>query len=230
MRVDTARKRAPKGGDIAFQRECSFCQLMVAQADGGSREIWDTVLFESDNFVVVPTLGAFIEGWVLIVSKEHYLCVGAMPRALHGELEAVTAKVTAAIRHVYGAPTVFEHGPSRDGQSIGCGVDHAHLHAAALPFSLTSVLRRSAQFAKLTWNLAHGRFSDLGMLHTAGQAYVFVEEADALMRYCTPVGLPCQAVRRVMAREMDIEQRYDYHEYSCATTVKQTIDRLAGCF
>ncbi len=38
---------------------------------------WDQVLLETANFVVVPTIGAIVEGWLLVVSKEGLVCMGA---------------------------------------------------------------------------------------------------------------------------------------------------------
>ena len=75
-------------------------------------------VYEDDTFVVMPTLGAFVEGYVMIVSKEHHDCVGKMSAEDIAHLEALMEKITHRIREVYGTGVIcFEHGAFRS-QSI----------------------------------------------------------------------------------------------------------------
>ena len=54
---------------------CKFCEKF-GEASGGN-QIADHVLFESANFVVVPTVGSIIPGWLLVVPRSHFLSVGS---------------------------------------------------------------------------------------------------------------------------------------------------------
>jgi hypothetical protein len=46
----------------------------------------------------------------------------------------------------------FEHGPSAAGSSVGCGVDHAHLHMIIdAPFSFRDFASNAAESGQITW-------------------------------------------------------------------------------
>src|SRR5258708_29134184 len=94
---------------------------------------WNEPLFESENFVVVPSLGALVEGWFLLLPKDHYLCMGALPQSLLDEMMQLRQTVLSFAEGTYEDICAFEHGPHQENRSIGCGVDHAHLHL--VPFS-----------------------------------------------------------------------------------------------
>jgi hypothetical protein len=53
--------------------DCKFCAKLKAQA---ARAPWNEFLIETENFAVVPSLGALVEGWLLMVPKEHYISMG----------------------------------------------------------------------------------------------------------------------------------------------------------
>ena len=82
---------------------CKLCQKFGS--DAGGSEPWDRVLFASANFVVVPTVGSILPGWLLIVPREHFLCFGAMGDGLLCEaidLRDEVARVQCVIRLVSG--------------------------------------------------------------------------------------------------------------------------------
>ena len=66
---------------------CVFCEEFQCQSfilkneDFGNR-----VLYETENFKVLPGLGHIMEGYLLIVSKDHYISVGELPGKLFKEL------------------------------------------------------------------------------------------------------------------------------------------------
>src|SRR6266566_5391719 len=104
---------------------CNICRKF--EQHGGGAELWDHVLFESRNFVVVPTVGAIIPGWLLLLPRKHFLCVGAMSDGLFCELLELRRVATKALSDSFGGVTCFEHGPAEPCTKVGCGVDHAHL-------------------------------------------------------------------------------------------------------
>jgi len=216
-------------GETGTQHCCSYCRFIFTDGQANrEREIWNTVLFETENFLVVPTLGALVEGWLLIISRDHHLCTGAMPASLHMELETVVCEVSSLVDDAYGSPTIFEHGPCRAGDPIGCGIDHAHLHVVPLAFSLVDAIRNAPDFGGMHWSSQRGDLSQLRGLHSSGKAYVYVKQPDGLTTYCTPPSLPCQSVRKVIARQLGMPNKYDYRSHPHATNVKRTVERLMG--
>lgn len=63
-------------------KTCCLCSISVADAP---RQSWDNPVFESRNFVVVPSLGSLVEGWMLLLPKKHLLSMGALPEELVAE-------------------------------------------------------------------------------------------------------------------------------------------------
>lgn len=95
---------------------CPFC-------DRTSVEI---VLAESEHFVVLADNAPLLEGHLLIVPREHYACLGAIPAALDDELLALKEQTVRFCAAIYRPATFFEHGV------FGQSVPHAHLHAVPL--------------------------------------------------------------------------------------------------
>jgi diadenosine tetraphosphate (Ap4A) HIT family hydrolase len=102
-----------------------------------STEIWDQVLWQSDNFAVVPSKGGFVTGWLMVVPKVHVLNMARLGLSQQHELDVVVSKVAATISRKFGPPTAFEHGAVVPNSTFGCGVDHAHLHLVPLPRTIS---------------------------------------------------------------------------------------------
>ena len=49
-----------------FMNNCIFCNVDKSM-------YYNTILEETNNFFVIPTKGSLVDGYVLIVSKKHYL-------------------------------------------------------------------------------------------------------------------------------------------------------------
>ena len=104
------------------------CCLCSALASPTTRPVWDIPVLESSNFVVLPSLGSLLEGWLLLVPREHYVSMGALPVAIAPEMEEMKAQLGEQVRSRFGEVCVFEHGPAFASRKVGCSVDHAHLH------------------------------------------------------------------------------------------------------
>jgi ATP adenylyltransferase len=89
---------------------CRFCDGISTRHE---RAIWNQPLFASQNFVVLPSLGAMVEGWLLIAPKQHYLSTAVLPARLTAELAHLKGEVSKVIGKLYGPVLAFEHGPSR---------------------------------------------------------------------------------------------------------------------
>ena len=50
-----------------MQKMCPYCSNILSHSAEYPRESWDKLIYETRNFVVTPTIGALIEGWVLII-------------------------------------------------------------------------------------------------------------------------------------------------------------------
>src|SRR5258708_7399175 len=129
---------------------CDFCD----EFDGGVENAFDRiyrrdpksrVLFRSDEFVVVPSLGQIAEGHLLLLPIMHWTALGDLPESLFEEFTELSKSVTSIIRDEYGSCVSFEHGV-RPGSTGGCGVYHAHQHVVPLSATLDPVDSLKSKF------------------------------------------------------------------------------------
>lgn len=189
---------------------------------------WDHVLCETENFVVVPTVGALIEGWLLIVTKQSYLCMGAIEEELHPELSALKDHVFTVLRQTYGDVAAFEHGPSQTGQQVGCGVDHAHLHVLPVAFPLTERVPIVTDVA-LDWQEVEGIHSAREMFG-ARTPYLYVEQPAGVGRITNASDAPSQLFRRVIADAIGSPKAFDWRNNPMEANVISTVNTLRWRF
>ena len=202
------------------------CKFGSRLADGNRETVrpWDAILFESENFVAVPTLGALVEGWVLLVPRVHHLCVGSFSSLLMDEFQAFRTNVQDALNSAYGRIVAFEHGPARMGHPAGCGVDHAHLHLVPWHGSFGETVREYAP-SVIAWTRSRG-LGELAARHLSNETYLYYEEASGEAWCGTSDEIPSQFFRKVIARATDQEERYDWKSHSGLTAILSTISRL----
>lgn len=95
------------------ENNCIFC---------GRNNIKDYLLDETPNFYLIANKNPFCLGHVMIVSKDHYSCIGALPKELYGEYESFLEKTKDKVKNNFAEPIIVE-------QVIpGQGINHAHAH------------------------------------------------------------------------------------------------------
>lgn len=204
---------------------CKYCSGFLKQDENEDHSPWDEILFETDNFVVVPTLGAIVRGWLLIVSKDHYLCMGALPKSLWPELLGLKSYFSNLLTDIYGPITMFEHGPHSEKLEIGCGIDHAHLHLVPLNFSLLSKATKSPELSGRIWHKLQS-IEQTAKFYNDRKSFIFIEEPDCTISCCTLNSAPCQLVRKLIAMEVGVESKYNYRQHDFKENVISTVEKV----
>src|ERR1051325_4494624 len=106
---------------------CRFCGRYGPVAASSVAEPWDRQITSSRSAVVVPTKGAMVEGWLLVIPRNHALCSAGIGGASLAEFASIVEAAAQMVAKVYGSATLFEHGPASTGTAFGCGIDHAHV-------------------------------------------------------------------------------------------------------
>ena len=182
----------------------------------------DTVLEESNTFVTVPSLGAIVPGWLLVVSRKHYLCVGQLSSAEIQEMKSQIARAGSNIEVAFGTPTVFEHGPASTGTPVGCGIDHLHIHIAPLPDSLAATCTRMYGTEWTTLD----NLEDLAAIHLQRQSYMMVQEVGGKPMWAVPPTGVRQPLRRAVANMLAVPDQFDYRVDRFDENVSLTVQRL----
>jgi diadenosine tetraphosphate (Ap4A) HIT family hydrolase len=188
-----------------------------------SRHSYDEVLRANANYVVVPSLGALVPGWSLVIPRRPLLNLSGLQAPERENLLALVSEFARDLG-VFGDPVyAFEHGSSMSGSVVGCGVEQAHLHVVPLPFDLVEAVTTDSS-ADVTWTRTAA--IPLNELPTATD-YVAVWRLDTgagvVGALATPVS---QWVRRVIARELGVEAEWDYRTNPQMMNVKKTVAEL----
>ena len=204
---------------------CTFC---AAFTPGGDRAQWNQPLAETENFVVVPSLGSLVEGWLLMVPKDHYISMGALPPGLRIEADSLEQRVMRSLRRRYAAPIVaFEHGPSAASHGTGCGVDHAHLHIVPTACDLLEYARPLVP-ASVHWTVCDpsGEWDLRSAAYQAGQDYLYLKGncGPSVVATCEDFG--SQIFRRALSRYLGIEDEYNWRTHARIDTVRRTVENL----
>lgn len=116
---------------------CRLCSIVNGNFAFG---IADKPIFETENFIVIPSIGAFIEGWTMIVPKKHVYDMSSFYS--NAEFNNLAKRVLSHVERHYGHSIMFEHGAACSGSLTGCGVDHAHYHFVPTTQSLYPILQK----------------------------------------------------------------------------------------
>jgi diadenosine tetraphosphate (Ap4A) HIT family hydrolase len=124
----------------------------ISQTSTLSIEKVDTILHETKNFVVTPTVGSLVEGWLLIISKSHFVSGGQLEESYFKELQDLINLVRQRLENLQKQLFVFEHGPCSLLQTTGCGIDHLHFHIVPLDFNL---FVKAKEYSPFSWSTAN---------------------------------------------------------------------------
>ena len=92
--------------------------------------IVNTVIHESDNFLVLPTKGSLCDGYLLIVPKKHINSMNELTDTQKEELLALIGNYRERFKSIYSNyPLLFEHGSSSENvNTSSSSIKHAHIH------------------------------------------------------------------------------------------------------
>lgn len=197
--------------------ECRFCARLSSTA------IEQTALLESDDFVAWPSLGALVEGWILVLPKAHCLSVRDLDAAGFTRFRSFLAHAARAVEATYGPVAIVEHGPLGFGSPAGCSVDHAHAHVIPWETPLRDRLTRLCP--AIEWRVVADVAAFAGATDPSAPYLLLSSPTDG-----TLVGvaerLPSQLIRRAIAADLDEPERFDWRTHPRLDMVRATVDSL----
>jgi diadenosine tetraphosphate (Ap4A) HIT family hydrolase len=199
---------------------CRLCSDLLLH---GPVKAWNEPLFESPNFVVLPSLGALVEGWLLLVPKKHFICMGALPDSIAAEMQEMKHILCSDLQQYYGQVCAFEHGPSRPNLSLGCGVDHAHLHVVPVKFDLASAVIPFLP-KDVLWSKAG--LKECRVAFARGEDYLYLEQPIGAGRIAIHKGFESQLFRRAIATRIGTPNQFNWREYPQFPNVAATIHKV----
>jgi len=218
-----AKETSVRSFDPPPVKGCVYCTTFL-QSTYVPIHPWDSVIEDGAGYSVVPTKGALVPGWLLVVGKKHLLCSAALGGGDFEDFASGVYRARRMVESMFGAATLFENGPSKEAMSIGCGIDHVHMHVVPLRFSLTEAARRMYP-SLVDWQPCGG-LEQLRRTHRVGTPYIYIEEPNSAPLFAIPRKHSSQMLRRVIAREVGRRDSWDYSRYDGAANAERTLVAL----
>lgn len=209
------------------KRECPFCiefkdinkSLFYSMTD---YKIKNRILYEDDDFIVLIPLGEFIEGGVLLLTKEHIHSFAHLDKKKYALLNNLVEKIKSAINNIFGVvPIVFEHSSSINRSKGKCCVDHAHFNIFPVDIDINNyITNRIYSSIEDIHELNKLKFYDNGYL------YVNSEKNGKLI--FDGKNVPTQLIRQHLTHKLGCQDRWHWKDYLGIDEMKQTLSKLSG--
>ena len=212
---------APPPSDCPFCAEFDDDGLSIFAQMTGER-LANRVVYQDEHFVVMPPLGQFIEGGLLLLTRQHLLSLACLPPALFERLESLVRAISRALIERWGVPPlVFEHGPAPQRGKGVCCVDHAHFNI--FPARIHVHPHLAERMHKRI-----GPLSELAQLRRAEFGYLFVQENDNVRHAYDAQDVPTQLVRRIVSAQLGLTDRWHWRDYPGLDELIATHNALKG--
>ncbi len=204
---------------------CRFCNMVEGKFLYSGI---DQPFASNGAFIAVASIGAMVEGWSLIIPKEHQCSLRNVYR--DSGFADFTVSVISRLVHNYGSLIAFEHGANKEGSITLCGTDHAHLHLVPFQESLLPELQNS----NLKW--IKSRTSEIAS-RSGNNEYLFYTELGTNKLWHDPVGYLhilahpiSQFFRHIIAARTGHHDAVDYRQFPNLETARQTRNMIAESF
>lgn len=195
----------------------------VFQTVTGTRTIWDTSILETDELVVVPTLGSLVPNWLLLLPRLSTINYREYEKRCATRAMDLIRSVAAEL----GASDFiwFEHGANEPASATSCGVDYAHIHLLLdTPFSYDEFVSHSVQRSNAKWRPA----SPNSAYSTIRQAsdYYTLGNAESCIVQDSGMSLGSQFFRKCVADLTLQPERWSYREHAFHDNIVRTLERF----
>lgn len=150
--------------------DCTFCDRERTRP---------TLLYEGRDFYVIADNAPIAEAHLLLIPREHYPYLAALPPELDDEFEYLKALLGGFVQSNYGALTFWENGV------FGQSVPHAHLHAFSIAFDPVIYRDKGLAFSGIAGLREHHAANGRGhyfMIERENEARLLPPDWDLFMR------------------------------------------------
>jgi len=177
------------------------------------------ILAETDNFVVFPTTGGFVENYQLIVPKEHINCFGELSKEQLIELKSIILWQKQINRKYFNSnSSMFEHGSLHPTNVSGKSIVHAHLHIFPNNISLLDEIK------KYNFNIQSIEgIEQLSVLCQKYDNYLYYSDIDGRDYIITHEGIPSQFLRMLFAKTQGRET-WNWRDYPLIESIENNLE------
>ena len=204
--------------DGPTKKDCAYCQYLAGHIQKNERTV-----YRSENFFVIPTLGQFVTGYLLIIPFQHIMSNGELSSEYLEDFQTVLNDIEYILKLTYPQSKhflVWENGSGTSGKGKAKdSLVHSHVHIA--PSSLTAdEIKEVAGFP-----FEEIRITDLPKFKE--HSYLLMRSSDPkkwLINNDPKVYIPRQYVRQLIAEEYNISgDAWNWRTHPFEENMHQTI-------
>lgn len=190
--------------------DCIFCNLDFDKVE-------NTVICETQNFRVIPTVGSLIEGYVLIVTKNHINSLSELTREQKIEYENLVNKILKIFQKLYGrTPILFEHGtPNIQNSMSATSIIHAHSHIVNFNFKNESEILEKYNFTPIQ------NFKDVKR-----ENYIYYVSDNETKYVSYNFDSISQLMRILIANEIDKGEQYNWRKFDFKENIVTMLNKF----
>ena len=180
----------------------------------------DMIIYESPNFYVVSELGALKLGYLMIVSKKHYLAVAELPKNLMDEYGEVCRHVEKMLLKAFNGSTVsfMEHGTGYGKASHKSSIVHLHVHVV-VDFHLKKKYRDMVQMRRCA-NISEAKGKYYFSYQEGAEGELWISDDENTYRNR-------QLPRQAMAENLELPpEQFNWRNNECPEMVFATLGYL----
>ena len=179
---------------------CILCNIIKKGKDITGREPY--VLYQNENFISIVDLGSMIEGYSLIICKNHINSMGELTEKEFDDFDDIQNYVRKVLKKIYNKDCIcFEHGSGRNNQSeAASSVKHAHFHMVAIDKfndELNKKIINDLEMFEIE--------SQCDLKNYADEPYVYYITGDGSKYMSTKKCIESQYLRKRIAEQFDKE-------------------------
>jgi len=150
--------------------------------------------------------------------------LGALSADLAIELNTLKIRVASMMTAMFGPVCAFEHGPGAAKRSVGCGVDHAHLHMVPIDFDLVAAAQTFLP-PGTTWTWA--TWDNCREATRSGCDYLYIEQPVGNGRIAINPALGSQIFRKAIAAHLGVPEQFNWRDFPQERNILDTITAFA---
>ncbi len=173
-------------------------------------------VFETENFVVFPTVGCFVIGYLLIMPKQHFLSFGDLDAMMIEELNGIVKRISKFNKQNYGKECIiFEHGTKDLTKLTSTSIMHAHIHIIPFENNIIKFLPNGCELKKI------GGFEDLKYEQ---DNYLYIRDIYKNDYIVKNAGYPSQFFRKVACECIGIPDCWEWQKYDFKENMEKTLN------
>ena len=197
--------------------DCVYCKDF---SSGCSR-----IVYESQHFLVVPTVGEFITGYLLIIPKRHTMSLAEFTEVEFSEFLQVLDDVRYILDLTYKTSDflIFENGTGKSGKGKAKdSIVHAHIHIAPSRLTVNKIKDISG------FHFDTIKYDEIPQF--ANHSYLLIKDFDDSWAISSNPNLyiPRQYIRQLLAEEHEITgNQWNWREYPFYELITQTKQEIS---